>query len=115
CPARLVFRHFVSTGAGGAAFEAAFDSAEVALGIPSTQALLASAETPPPQNSTFPRAGDHLALVFISDEDEGAKNAAPPVSTYLAALQSLWPDVQAFAVTGYATDALVSLGDACSV
>jgi hypothetical protein len=120
CPAEQVFRNLVQTGTGGQAFEREFDQVAAALGVAVDPATGVEKTAPPPENAGFVRDQASLYLIFVSDEDEGAKNDAPPVTYYERAFRSLKGSgnelkVKAAAVAGYADDEPVPLDQACAV
>lgn len=122
CPAQLVFRKLVRVGIEGSPFEEGFPQAAAALGAkdvdPATGIPLGN---PPPENEGFLRQNASLYIVFVSDEDEGAKNDGTPVRYYQRLFESLKGagnenKVAIAAITGYPfDDALPPIGDVCGV
>ena len=83
CQAQLVFRNLISAGIGGSPFEEGFLQASRALGL-----TLIDGETgkptgePPEANTGFLRDDAALYVIFVSDEDEGAKADGTPLVYY---------------------------------
>lgn len=83
CPAQLVFRRLVNVGTEGTAFEEGFPQAARALGAASINPSSGfPAGDVPAANEGFLRDGASLYIVFVSDEDEGAKQDGSPVRYY---------------------------------
>jgi hypothetical protein len=119
CPAELVFKNLVQTGSTGPAFDQQFDNVAAALGV-HVDANGVTTTEPPAENAGFVRDEASLHLIFVSDEDEGAKNDAPPVEYYARAFRGLKgagneAKVVASAIAGYADDEPVPIDRACAV
>ena len=111
CPAQLVFRNLIQTGLGTAVFEQSFVQAAAALGVNDVDPVTGlPANDPPPENAGFIRPDAALYIVFVSDEDEGAKNDGTPVRYYQRLFESLKGagnenKVAIAAITGYPAQA----------
>ncbi len=77
CDARDVFQNLIAAGTEGASFEEGFAQAARALGI--TLGEQENARDFPPANEGFLREDALLFIVFVSDEDEGDKDAGLPI------------------------------------
>lgn len=90
CPAQLVFRKMVNVGINGSSFEEGFTQVAAALGAnvvdPNTGF---PAGTVPPENVGFLRPEAALFVIFVSDEDEGAKRDGSPIRYYQRLFESL--------------------------
>ncbi|MCP4503789.1 MAG: hypothetical protein GY822_28010 [Deltaproteobacteria bacterium] len=83
CQAQLVFRKLISAGVDGASFEEGFVQAARALGVHDIDPLTgAPLRNPPEGNVGFLREDASLYIIFVSDEDEGAKQDGSPVRYY---------------------------------
>lgn len=123
CQAQLVFRKLVRVGVEGSSFEEGFPQAAAALGArdvdPTTGLPLGNV---PSQNEGFIRQDAALYIVFVSDEDEGAKRDGTPVRYYQRLFESLKGagnenKVAVAAITGYPTDDpnLPPINDVCGI
>jgi hypothetical protein len=89
CPAQLVFRRLIRVGTDGSSFEEGFTQVAKALGaerigtdgFPDRQA--------PSENNGFLRDDASLYIVFVSDEEEGAKQDGTPVRYYQRLFEGL--------------------------
>jgi hypothetical protein len=90
CPAQAVFKRLIEAGIGGSPFEQGFLVAAQALGAsqvdPGTGLSVGEV---PAENVGFLRGGASLYVVFVSDEDEGAKIDGDPVGYYQRLFQGL--------------------------
>lgn len=123
CPAQLVFRKLIRTGLGDAVFEEAFVQAAQALGVQDVDpATGVPAHNPPTENTGFIRDDASLYVIFVSDEDESAKNDGTPVRYYQRLFESLKGPgnenkVAIAAITGWPigqTD-IPPLGEVCDI
>ena len=122
CQAQLVFRKLISAGIDGSAFEEGFTQAAIALGVndidPATGAPL---NNPPAENAGFLRPEATLYIIFVSDEDEGAKADGAPVRYYQRLFESLKGagnerKVSVSAIVGWPLeDGAVPLSDVCPI
>ena len=123
CPAQLVFRKLVSVGVDGSSLEEGFEQAARALGAydidPAT--LLPDPATVPSENAGFLRQAAALYIIFVSDEEEGAKQDAPPVRYFQRLFEGLKGagnenKVAVAAITGYpAVDPPADVSDVCPI
>jgi hypothetical protein len=83
CESQLVFRKLISAGIQGSAFEEGFRMAARALGLDIVDADtgLPTGESPP-ENAGFLRDDASLYVIYVSDEEEGAKADGDPVRYY---------------------------------
>ena len=127
CPAQLVFRNLINVGIRGSTFEEGFPQAAAAVGastidpntgFPSGQV--------PAENVGFLRADAALYVIFVSDEEEGAKEDGTPVRYYQRLFESLKGagnenNVTVAAITGYPLEAVsggappVALDQVCAI
>ena len=122
CPAQLVFRKLIKVGTGGTSFEQGFVQAASALGVnsvdPTTGLPVVSV---PDDNAGFLRTEASLYVVFVSDEDEGAKQDGTPIRYYQRLFEGLKGagnenKVSIAAITGFPTENPPSpLADVCSI
>ena len=91
CPAQLVFRKLVSVGIDGSSLEEGFEQAARALGAwqidPATS--LPDPTSVPAENEGFLRPEASLYVIFVSDEEEGAKQDGPPVRYFQRLFEGL--------------------------
>lgn len=123
CPAQLVFRKLVSVGIDGSSLEEGFEQAARALGAwdidPATS--LPDPATIPAENAGFLRTEASLYVIFVSDEEEGAKQDGPPVRYFQRLFEGLKGagnenKVAIAAITGYpATDPPADVTDVCGI
>lgn len=123
CPAQLVFRRLVRVGIDGSSLEEGFEQAARALGAytidPAT--ALPDPATVPDENAGFLRQAASLYIIFVSDEEEGAKQDAPPVRYYQRLFEGLKGagnenKVAVAAITGYpAVDPPADVSDVCPI
>jgi hypothetical protein len=110
CPAQLVFRKLVRVGTEGSAFEEGFPQVAQALGAKDIDPVTGvPLNNPPEENAGFIRGDAALYIVFVSDEDEGAKRDGTPVRYYQRLLEGLKGagnenKVAVAAITGFPTD-----------
>lgn len=122
CQAQLVFRKLVSVGIDGSAFEEGFPQAARALGAATVDRNTGfPVRDVPTENAGFLRDAASLYIVFVSDEDEGAKQDGSPVSYYKRLFEGLKSAgnenmVSVSAITGWsqAADA-PALDDVCGI
>ncbi len=123
CQAQLVFRKLIRTGLGDAVFEEGFVQVAQALGV---QDVDAETGVPignePPENTGFIRDDASLYVIFVSDEDESAKNDGTPVRYYQRLFESLKGPgnenkVAIAAITGWPIDQtdLPPLSEVCGI
>jgi hypothetical protein len=121
CPAQLVFRKLVRVGTDGSSFEEGFPQAAAALGVKDVDAQGVPTNTPPAENAGFLRQDASLYIVFVSDEDEGAKNEGTPIRYYQRLFEGMKGagnenKVAIAAITGYPFDnSLPPIDDVCGV
>ena len=122
CPAQLVFRKLIRVGIEGSAFEQGFVQAATALGVAEIDPLTSlPTGNAPAENAGFIRPEASLYVIFVSDEDEGAKRDGTPVHYYERLFESLKGagnenKVAVASITGYPADAsLPDLADVCNV
>lgn len=90
CRAQAVFRKLITAGTDGSSFEEGFTVAAMALGANEIdQATGQPTGEVPAENQGFLRPGASLYIVFVSDEDEGAKKDGSPVYYYYRLFESL--------------------------
>lgn len=122
CQAQLVFRNMVTVGTGGSAFEEGFPQAARALGAATVDPNTGFPTSDiPPENDGFIRPDASLYIVFVSDEDEGAKQDGSPVRYYQRLFEGLKSAgnenlVSVSAITGWPTaEGVPSLDEVCSI
>lgn len=123
CPAQLVFRKLVSIGIDGSSLEEGFEQAARALGAydidPATS--LPDPASVPSENAGFLRTAASLYIIFVSDEEEGAKADAPPVRYFQRLFEGLKGagnenKVAVAAITGYpGVDPPADVADVCGI
>lgn len=123
CPAQLVFRKLVSVGIDGSSLEEGFEQAARALGAyqidPAT--ALPDPATVPVENAGFLRQSASLYIIFVSDEEEGAKQDGPPVRYFQRLFEGLKGagnenKVAVAAITGYPAESPpADVGDVCAI
>ncbi len=109
CPAQLVFRRLIKVGVEGSSFEEGFTQAAAALGARNIDANGFPDHVVPEGNEGFARDDASLYIVFVSDEEEGAKADGSPVRYYQRLFEGLKAagnenNVAVAAITGYPTD-----------
>ncbi len=122
CQAQAVFRNLISAGIDGSSFEEGFTVAAKATGADIIDASTGfpTGEVPPP-NVGFLRPQASLYIVFVSDEDEGAKQDGSPIRYYQRLFESLKGAgnenlVSVSAITGWpANDQLPTLAELCPI
>ena len=121
CPAQLVFRNLIRAGIGGTPFEEGFTQAASAVGLepvdPNTGFPGGSIPT---ENAGFLRDQASLYLIFVSDEDEGAKADGAPLGYYKRLFESLKGagnenKVSISAITGWSEDTTVAIDQVCEI
>jgi len=114
CPAQLVFRKLIKVGVTGSAFEEGFTTASQAIGA---RVIDQGTGFPdgiaPTENDGFLRRDASLYLVFVSDEEEGAKTDGTNVRYFQRLFEGLKGagnenNVAVAAITGYPTGLLGS-------
>jgi hypothetical protein len=108
CPAQLVFRKLIKVGIDGSAFEEGFTTASAAVGARTIGPNGFPDGVAPPENAGFIRPEASLYVVFVSDEEEGAKQDGTPVRYYQRLFEGLKAagnenNVAVAAITGYPT------------
>jgi hypothetical protein len=108
CPAQLVFRKLIKVGIDGSSFEEGFVQASSAVGARTLNATGFPDGVVPTENAGFIRQGASLYMVFVSDEEEGAKQDGTPVRYYQRLFEGLKlagneNNVAVAAITGYPT------------
>ena len=109
CPAQLVFRKLIKVGIDGSAFEEGFTTAAAAVGARTIDAATGFPDgVAPTENAGFIRPDASLYVVFVSDEEEGAKQDGTPVRYYQRLFEGLKAagnenNVAVAAITGYPT------------
>jgi hypothetical protein len=122
CPAQYLFRQLVRTGTDGAVFEEPFRTTAMALGadVVDPDTGRPNGELPP-ENDGFLREDASLFIVFVSDEDEGARQDGVPVVYYQRLYESLKGrgnenKVKVSAITGWPMDdALPRMDELCGI
>ncbi len=110
CPAQLVFRKLIKVGTSGSSFEEGFTQAATALGARTVDPVTGFPDgVAPTENDGFQREAASLYIVFVSDEEEGAKQDGSPVRYYQRLFEGLKQagnenNVAVAAITGYPTD-----------
>ncbi len=90
CPAQLVFRKLIKVGTDGSSFEEGFSQAAKALGAARIDPSTGFPDrVVPPENDGFLRDEASLYVVFVSDEEEGAKQDGTPVRYYQRLFEGL--------------------------
>jgi hypothetical protein len=90
CPAQLVFRKMIKVGTNGSSFEEGFTQAATALGARNINPSTGFPDhVVPPENGGFLRDDASLYVVFVSDEEEGAKQDGTPVRYYQRLFEGL--------------------------
>ncbi|MDP2339438.1 MAG: hypothetical protein Q8O67_00660 [Deltaproteobacteria bacterium] len=122
CPAQLVFRKLIKVGIEGSSFEEGFTQAATALGARTVDPVTGFPDgIAPPENVDFQRADASLYIVFVSDEEEGAKQDGSPVRYYQRLFEGLKQagnenNVAVAAITGYPIeDAPAPLEEVCDI
>ena len=122
CPAQLVFRKLIKVGVNGSSFEEGFTQAATALGARTVDPATGFPDgVAPPENAGFQRAAASLYIVFVSDEEEGAKQDGSPVRYYQRLFEGLKlagneNNVAVAAITGYPIeDAPAPLAEVCDI
>jgi hypothetical protein len=109
CPAQLVFRKLIKVGTQGSPFEEGFTTAAAAVGARTINPGTGFPDgVIPPENEGFLRREASLYVVFVSDEEEGAKADGTPVRYYQRLFEGLKAagnenNVAIAAITGYPT------------
>lgn len=109
CPAQLVFRKLIKVGVEGSAFEEGFTTASAAVGARTIDPVTGFPDgVIPPENADFIRRDASIYIVFVSDEEEGAKQDGTPVRYYQRLFEGLKAagnenNVAVAAITGYPT------------
>ncbi len=107
CPAQLVFRKLIKVGIQGSSFEEGFTQAATALGARTVNPATGFPDgVVPTENEGFLRPDASLYIVFVSDEEEGAKQDGSPVRYYQRLFEGLKAagnenNVAVAAITGY--------------
>lgn len=110
CPAQLVFRKLIKVGVNGSSFEEGFVQASQALGARTIDQTTGFPDgNVPTENAGFIRPEASLYIVFVSDEEEGAKQDGTPVRYYQRLFEGLKAagnenNVAVAAITGYPID-----------
>ena len=110
CPAQLVFRKLIKVGVDGSSFEEGFTQAATALGARTVDPVTGFPDgVAPTDNAGFLRPDASLYIVFVSDEEEGAKQDGSPVRYYQRLFEGLKlagneNNVAVAAITGYPID-----------
>lgn len=122
CQAQAVFRKLITAGIDGSSFEEGFTVAAMATGA---NVIDAASGFPtgevPPDNNGFLRPNASLYIVFVSDEDEGAKQDGSPIRYYQRLFESLKGAgnenlVSVSAITGWPRgDELPDLEEVCPI
>ena len=122
CPAQLVFRNLIKVGISGSSFEEGFTQAATALGARTVDPGTGFPDgVAPRENEGFTRQAASLYIVFVSDEEEGAKQDGSPVRYYQRLFEGLKQagnenNVAVAAITGYPTeDAPAPLAEVCDI
>ena len=121
CPAQLVFRKLIRAGIGGTPFEEGFTQAASAVGLePIDPSTGFPGGTVPVENEGFMRDQASLYLIFVSDEDEGAKADGAPLGYYKRLFESLKGagnenKVSISAITGWSSDTTVTIDQVCNI
>lgn len=122
CQAQAVFRKLITAGIDGSSFEEGFTVAAMATGANVIDAATGLPTGQVPQvNQGFLRPNASLYIVFVSDEDEGAKQDGSPVFYYYRLFESLKGAgnenlVSVSAITGWPrSDTLPDLSEVCGV
>ena len=122
CQAQLVFRKLVRVGIDGTAFEEGFPQAARALGAATVDPATGFPQSNIPNaNDGFQRRDASLYIVFVSDEDEGAKQDGSPVRYYQRLFEGLKNAgnenlVSVSAITGWPKEEGVPLlSDVCGI
>jgi hypothetical protein len=89
CPAQLVFRKLIKVGTTGSSFEEGFTQVAKALGAERIGADGFPDRRVPAENADFLRDDASLYIVFVSDEEEGAKQDGTPVRYYQRLFEGL--------------------------
>jgi hypothetical protein len=107
CPAQLVFRKLIKVGVNGSSFEEGFTQAATALGARNINPSTGFPDGQvPAENADFLRDDASLYVVFVSDEEEGAKQDGTPVRYYQRLFEGLKSagnenNVTVAAITGF--------------
>jgi hypothetical protein len=121
CQSQLVFRKLIRAGIGGTPFEEGFTQAATAAGLePVDPTTGFPGGTVPAVNSEFFRDQAALYLIFVSDEDEGAKADGAPLGYYKRLFESLKGagnenKVSVSAITGWSSDTTVGIDEVCGI
>ena len=122
CPAQLVFRKLIKVGVDGSSFEEGFTQAATALGARTVDPNTGFPDgVAPAENEGFQRAAASLYIVFVSDEEEGAKQDGSPVRYYQRLFEGLKQagnenNVAVAAITGYPIeDPPAPLAEVCDI
>lgn len=122
CQAQLVFRKLVTVGIDGTAFEEGFPQAARALGAATVDPATGFPQyNVPDANDGFLRREASLYIVFVSDEDEGAKQDGSPVRYYQRLFEGLKKAgnenlVSVSAITGWPReDGVPLLSEVCAI
>jgi hypothetical protein len=124
CPAKLVFQNLIDAGIAGSPFEEGFRQAAMAVGADQIDPITGAPPQPPnipASNSGFLRDDASLYLIFVSDEDEGAKSDGVDIVYYKRLFESLKGAgnenmVSVSAITGWPNESsLPSLDAVCDV
>jgi len=120
CQAQLVFRKLVTAGIGGSSFEEGFSQAALAVGGGIINENGFPTRDIPAENDGFLRTDASLFVVFVSDEDEGAKKDGSPIRYYQRLFESVKGAgnenlVSASAIVGWPFDAPVGIEEVCPI
>lgn len=121
CQAQAVFRRLIRAGVDGSSFEEGFTQAATAVGAASLDNAGFPAGTVPSVNSGFLRSDASLYLIFVSDEDEGAKRDGSPIRYYQRLFEGLKGAgnenlVSVSAITGWPKEAgIPTLEEVCPI
>lgn len=121
CQAQLVFRRMIQAGTDGSAFEEGFRQAARSLGLNSVDPVTGFPNgTPPASNVGFVRREASMYLIFVSDEDEGAKAEGAPIKYYQRLFESVKGagnenTVSVSAITGWPVTGAPRLSGTCDV
>ncbi len=121
CQSQLVFRKLIRAGIGGTPFEEGFTQAATAAGLePVDPSTGFPGGVVPEVNREFFRDQASLYLIFVSDEDEGAKADGAPLGYYKRLFESLKGagnenKVSVSAITGWSSETTVGIDEVCGI
>jgi hypothetical protein len=120
CQAQLVFRRLVRAGINGSSFEEGFTSAASALGGGTVDATGFPTGEIPTENNGFLRQNASLFVIFVSDEDEGAKQDGSPIRYYQRLFESLKGAgnenlVSVSAIVGWPLEGAPDIAEVCGI